>query len=210
MKLPGALLSAHCCSERGPPIAGDGCSYTAAWSSCLWSAPLLWSTGMGLRQSLGHRICQDCAPFCGVAPQSTWCCWGGMKLLFRLTAVQVLDSWGSFQRAAKTWPAAQVCPSSCVTLDIVTGFIQIWQAVGNTLLTKFSEITYVEVGKKMQTGPGEERLRREALGREMWQSQVQGYVSHGLCLLHTKESSLWTQINKEPGCRGLLLLEVSD
>lgn len=210
-KCPVPCFQPTAAVRGGPPFAGDGCSYTAAWGSCLWSTQLLWSTGLGLRQSLGHRICQDCAPFCGVPPQSIWYCGGVMKLFFRLTAMQVLNSWGSFQHATKIWPPVQVCPSYCVSLDIRTSFIQIWQVVGNTFLTKFNEITYVGVEKKMEIGPGEERLWREGLGKEMsWQSQVLGNVSYGLCLLRTKESSLWTQMNKEAGCSGLLLLELFD
>lgn len=121
--------------------------------------------------------------------------------------MQVLNSWGSFHHATKIWPPVQVCPSCYEALDIPTSLIQIWQVVGNTFLAKFN--AYVKVGKKMEISPGEERLWRKALGREMlWESQVQGNISHGLCLLHTKESSLWAKMNREPGCSSLLLLEL--
>lgn len=67
---------------------------------------------------------------------------------------------------------------------------------------------YVRGGrKKMQRRP----RRGEALEREMSrQSQIKGNISHSLCLLCTKESNLWTQMNKGPGCNGLPLLELFD
>lgn len=153
-------------ARGGPLFARDGCSYNTTWSNCLWRTQLLWSAGLGLRQSPGHRNCQDSAPFCGVPPQSTWYCGGAMEL-FRLTAVQVLNSSGSFHHAPDVCPPVQVCQSSQVILDILTSFIQIWQVVGNSFLSKFNEITYVEIGKNMQTGPREESLWRKAHGRQI-------------------------------------------
>lgn len=71
VKVPCALLPAHCCSERWASTPWGVYSSAAAWSSCIWSIQLLWTAGLGLRQSLGHRIFQDSAPFCEVPPRST-------------------------------------------------------------------------------------------------------------------------------------------
>lgn len=148
---------------------------------------------MGVSQSPGHRICHDCAPYCGVLTVELW--WSSSSGL----QVQVLNSYRSFHHAAKIWPPKQVGPSCCDALGILTSFSQIWHVVGNTFLTKFH--AYLAVRKKMQISPQEERLWRKTLGREMlWESQVQGNISHGLCLLHTKESSLWTKMTAAVCC----------
>lgn len=118
--------------------SGGVYSSTTAWSICLWSIQLLWSAGLRLRQSLGHRICQDCGPFCGIPPWTTWHCGSVMKLFFRLPSMQVLNILESFQHATKIWPLVQVCPSFSGILDILTSVIQIWQVVENIILTKFN------------------------------------------------------------------------
>lgn len=125
------------------------CPYESAL--CLAFDPLLhWEEGRPLQRKVvptqwlavrGWALdWWEPAPFYGTSPQNTQYCGGGTKFLFRWTTKQVLKSLGSSKHTAKILPPEQVCPFFCVTLNILTSFIKIWQKDGNTFLTNISEL----------------------------------------------------------------------